>query len=317
MILTCPECATRYFVEDERLGAIGRTVRCAACGSAWRAHADEPLELVNTTEGAIARAPGEPLSFKPVEPPALEDLPAPELPKAFRAKAEQQRRMRQAAAAGVVWAGMACAFVALFAASYFMRTEVVRMFPRAAGAYAMANIKVNPTGLEFRQVKAVPAPDGLAAVTVSGVVQNVDDETHASPPLRVTLLDKAKKPMASRVVMLPQTPIAPGKTMAFSVALPDPDASAADVDLVFALELQPKPAKAAKLTKAALRGKAPTTASTKAGAAHAAPAHGAPALRPRLSAETHTAVEAQALPATDPYALDSHAPKALSAPPHG
>ena len=35
MILTCPECATGYFVEDDQIRAAGRTVRCAACGARW------------------------------------------------------------------------------------------------------------------------------------------------------------------------------------------------------------------------------------------------------------------------------------------
>ena len=66
MILTCPECATRYFVEDSRLSGEGRTVRWAACKSSWHAKATEPLELTNDeTAGTVVR---DTLSFKPDEP---------------------------------------------------------------------------------------------------------------------------------------------------------------------------------------------------------------------------------------------------------
>ena len=58
MILTCPECATGYFVEDGQIRPGGRTVRCAACGARWKALPEGPLELVSSDEeGAVAKEP--------------------------------------------------------------------------------------------------------------------------------------------------------------------------------------------------------------------------------------------------------------------
>ena len=37
MILTCPECATSYFVDDGRIPRRGRTVKCSSCGARWKA----------------------------------------------------------------------------------------------------------------------------------------------------------------------------------------------------------------------------------------------------------------------------------------
>ncbi len=44
MIITCPECATRYDVDDERFHPDGRSVRCAACGESWFVPAPAPVE---------------------------------------------------------------------------------------------------------------------------------------------------------------------------------------------------------------------------------------------------------------------------------
>ena len=339
MILTCPECATRYFVEDQRLGDGGRTVRCAACGLAWKARTEEPLELtLGAEEGAVAR-PGDALSFRNPEelrsagPATLAEVSAPELPRAFRAQAEQKRRMRDAAAAGIVWAGMTCAFAVILGAAYLFRMDVVRLYPRAAGAYAMAGVRVNPTGLEFEAIKAQPAPDGLAAVTVNGTVHNVVDHATSPPPVRVALIDKAGRRMASQILRFPAAPIAPGRSVAFSASLPDPGAMAADVDVAFALEVaspqappatRPRaPAPARNLIQPAAR--APASAPPGRIDAPAAPAIAAPAMPPKRPAPVAPVLrpalgmteDARPLPGNDPYALDRAQAKAVSAAPHG
>jgi predicted Zn finger-like uncharacterized protein len=320
MILTCPECATRYFIDDHKLGPNGRTVRCASCGAAWKASTEEPLELTAADRGGLGQPPGEPLSFKPVEDQP--ELSAPELPRAFRARAEQRRKVRQAAVAGVVWAGLASGFAALLLGAYVFRVDVVKLYPRAAGAYAMAGVPVNPTGLEFEQIKASPAPDGLAAVTVSGAIRNVEDEPSAPPPIRVALVDKGGKKLAATLVTV-GGPVAPGQVRAFSVSLPDPDAATANVDVAFALELAPKPAPKAALAPApAHKPAAPQlkTASPPqvAGRTPAAPQADAAraGLRPAIGLEP-AATEAKPLAAGDPYALDGAPARAAPGRPHG
>ncbi len=46
MIISCPECDTRYDVDDERFQPDGRSVRCAACGESWFVPAPEPIEAL-------------------------------------------------------------------------------------------------------------------------------------------------------------------------------------------------------------------------------------------------------------------------------
>ena len=299
MILTCPDCATRYFVDERKLGPIGRTVRCASCGASWRARAedDPPLELGVATEAKVAaRIDSEPLSFKPVDP---QDLPAPELPRAFRAKQEQKRRARQMAAAGAVWTGLALGFAALMFCAWVFRVDVVRVFPRAAAAYAL--VRVNATGLQFEGVSATPATDDASAVLVQGRLRNVVTQRAAVPLIRITLLDKQGIRMKQRVIQLDQEGITPGATLPFQARLSDPRAAAADVDVSFALDMAPPPKPLARV--AANRAASPT-----------APA-GAPALRPMLGD--------QPVPATSAHApvglrgLDSAPGERVSPPPHG
>ena len=100
MILTCPACATSYFVSDTAIGPSGRRVRCKACGNDWRAMPeDAPLEL---DEGAVASA--EQTASKPApvtDAPTEDDITHAPLTQAFRARAEQKRRTQQAVKQGL------------------------------------------------------------------------------------------------------------------------------------------------------------------------------------------------------------------------
>lgn len=320
MILTCPECATRYFVEDSRLAGDGRTVRCASCKSSWHAVAGEPLELTNSeTEGALAR---ETLAFKPDEPTGVV---AADVPKVFRAKIQAREKVKEAATAGAVWAGMVSVFAAILAGAYVFRVDVVKLYPKAAGAYALANVPVNPTGLEFERVKAEPSTAGLASIVVTGQVRNVEDAATTPPPMRVFLLDNGKR-MASQVIRLPAKAIAPGKAVAFTASLPDPHAKADDVAVEFALDLVPKPKskprarsgakpKPKPAAKAAPRPAA-QVAGLRASGTGPAPARAA-GLRPVQDLPAAAPVDARPLPADDPFALDTSASKRVSGLPHG
>src|SRR5664279_3080670 len=70
MILTCPDCATRYVVDDERISPQGRAVRCAACGTRWTAMPGE----AEAEAQPLAAAGGEPeIARFPAADPALRD----------------------------------------------------------------------------------------------------------------------------------------------------------------------------------------------------------------------------------------------------
>ncbi|USQ94322.1 zinc-ribbon domain-containing protein [Caulobacter sp. RL271] len=67
MILTCPECASRYFVDDSKVGSAGRVVRCASCGHRWTARNEEAVDLFETPEASAlgGQAEGANRALKP------------------------------------------------------------------------------------------------------------------------------------------------------------------------------------------------------------------------------------------------------------
>ncbi len=51
MIITCPDCSTRYDVDDERFSPDGRSVRCSSCGESWFVPAPELLDVKPLEDG--------------------------------------------------------------------------------------------------------------------------------------------------------------------------------------------------------------------------------------------------------------------------
>ncbi len=299
MILTCPECASRYFVDDDRIGPEGRKVRCASCGHAWREAAPNAMATM-----------GEPLSFAPagapgvgVEPVKLRGSRA-DVPARLREEAAEKRRTREAAAIGVTWAVLGAGFCALALAAVIFRTDVVRLAPMTAGAYAFARMPVNPIGLAIDGVVGGPGlKDGRAALKVTGMERNVDTRPREAAPLRVSLVDKAGRLVASQVTRPGAGPIQPGETRPFTALFFDPPLQASSAQAEFAFDAM-KPA-ARPATKPSMRPVA---------VAVAPPVPASTVLKLRGAAEAPApaslpipAKEATPLPASSPYALPNRA----------
>lgn len=302
MILTCPECATRYFVDDARIGPEGRKVRCAGCGHAWR----EAGSGVNayaaplTLQPSFAPAAAAPAFGSAAEPPVRLRVRG-DVSSRLREEAVEKRKTREAVAVGAVWAVLGAGFCVLALCSVIFRADVVRLFPGAAGAYAFVRMPVNPTGLAIEGVQGGPGlQDGRAALKVSGVERNVETGARDAAPLRVSLLDKGGRKLASTVVEPPSGAIQPGETRAFTAAFIDPPLEAASFQVEFAFDamkakakMRPRPAAEPRLVHAANPSPAPApSAVLKLRGTTEAPAPTAPAAK-----------EAAPLPATSPYAL--------------
>ena len=304
MILTCPSCATSYFTPDEAIGPGGRMVRCKDCKHTWRATIEEPLELSASPPGQGAAAFGRRDEAADATQDSLAETPAPELPRAFRARAEHQRRLRRAAAHGVVWAGIASGFAALLAAAWLFRVEVVELAPRTAAAYAAVGLTVNPTGLEFEAISARPATNDPGKVRVSGALRNVRDEERIAPPVRVALLDQQGAEIGHAIVRIDAAPVLPGKVQGFAATIADPGGKGQGVGVDFVLE-SAAPARAAPVRAAAARPDAPAVQ-------RPLPTAEVSGLRPALPPDPSAPLDMQPIDAV-PVTIDSQGSEAVSA----
>lgn len=243
MILTCPECASRYFVDDSKVGPSGRTVRCASCGARWTARNEDDLDLFEEPSAADLAA-AEVLAKLDAQNPAddpetpVNELPGEELPKVFRARADAERRLKEAKTTGIIWGGMVAVMVLLMGGAWLFNVNIAKLWPSTAGAYAFVKHPVNTVGLEVESLKAEPTmQNGHAAITITGVLRNITDRPVNTPPLRVALLNEHGKRVAGQLAAATADRlIPPSQTRHFSVTLLDPPRTANTLEIGFALE---------------------------------------------------------------------------------
>jgi predicted Zn finger-like uncharacterized protein len=269
MILTCPECATSYFVDDARIPATGRTVKCASCAHRWMA----------VPEGAEAvAAPSPPPSAPEAEPaktaPAKSDGDLKIKIKSTRPP-PAAKPANPGGGKALAWAAMAALVAALIGGALTFRAEVVRLWPQSATTFAGLGLPVNTLGLVIEGVRATPTfQDGRPALSVSGVVRNVEGKAITAPPLRVSLMNRLGKPVAATVARPLNAKIPAGGARHFTITLVDPPSGSHDLEVAFDVGAGALP-KSAPATHAAETAPAPIEAEPlPADAPDALPDHG-------------------------------------------
>jgi predicted Zn finger-like uncharacterized protein len=211
MILTCPQCATRYHVDPEALGALGRTVRCASCGRRWsvKPPADTPQVVEFSTPDAVSTAP----------------------PRSGAA-AEQAPSRRSVGLVG--W--LAGVLVALLAASAVIgRNEIVEALPATAALYQTLRLPIAlDHGLEFQQITSKRLQEGgIAVLVVEGAIVNATRHDRAVPPIRITLLDSRGRELQEELFEAKEQHLEPGAKTSFSGRVVNPAERARNLSVSF------------------------------------------------------------------------------------
>ena len=230
MILTCPACATSYFIPDNAIGPNGRRVRCKSCSHDWRAVAeDAPLDL-GEVASAFAPAPSSFLSDAPEPEPAT-----PPLPQAFRARQNEKRKAQKAARQGLAWALLVVLVASGLAFAYIMRDRIVVRVPTLASAYKAVGIQTNVVGLEFEAVNARYAAHDTSRVVVSGALRNIRSHEIVAPAIRISIRDQSGREIDHKILKIDAAPVLPGQVQGFADILPNPGGQFASAATTFIL----------------------------------------------------------------------------------
>lgn len=247
MILTCPECATRYQTDASLFPPEGRKVRCAKCGHVWFQAAPapehdtgydsasrEPEHVPEDISGpgpAPDLAPPQRSAFAPSLVPS--EI-APQTAASAPAGAASVKHWGEFAALGAGWAALAAILILIGWSFVRYREDVATYWPQTASLYRAIGYNVNTRGLAFddRSARYV-TENGQDVLVISGRLTNITSHELAVPPIRIGLVDADKHEVYHWNVKAGVATLAPGQTTVFHTQLPSPPPEARDIELRF------------------------------------------------------------------------------------
>jgi predicted Zn finger-like uncharacterized protein len=263
VIITCPNCQTRYKVAAEAIGAVGRQVQCATCESAWTAtpvfpQAANPLADADPDDDELAFGSDRDSLFSPEDEEMLDaafrthDQPAPALASAkdetaADASLAKKRDLafaqrRKAIARSLPLARLrrisrvvvAVLLVGVIAGFFGMRTELVRAFPALDGIYRTIGLGTNVVGLDFADVKTLRTTrDGTDVLMVTAVIVNATSRLATVPPVLVSLMGEGDAVVYEWSVTPAARSIHPGDVLSIDTQLTAPPQGVDRVRLTF------------------------------------------------------------------------------------
>ncbi len=266
MILTCPECKSRYVVNPSALLPRGRTVRCAKCSHSW-------FEQKPEDDVEIVPPPPEPAPAEPEEKqvPKATEAPEPEPEKTAPQVATEteitdfpinkpRKRQRPVPKGSNLpalqnqkygsnkmgWVSLVIFVTAIISSFLIFQETIVTSWPATNKLYTaigltdtpQQNVPQEPIKLPIGELLIV---DGLAPrleqvnniphLYIAGYIENVSDEMQSITSLVATLKDASGQDLRSWEFSADATVINMGERVNFETSLPNPPSGARDISV--------------------------------------------------------------------------------------
>ena len=225
MILTCPQCSTRYSVDTANFPASGRNVRCAKCGLRWL---QKPLLFKAEPEMALAE--------QTIDPELADRSIAPQWIRHEGARRNTRSSGQATARSGMLagWAGLALLLIAGGWALFSFRNDVASYWPQSASLYRVLGLRVNTTGIQFAAVThRVETENGENVLVVTGELVNTSARDRIVPEIRIALTDSSQHELYHWPV-LPDVPLLkPGQSAPFRARLTNPPGAMHNIEVTF------------------------------------------------------------------------------------
>ena len=255
MILTCPECSTKYMTKEGSIGPNGRSVSCARCDAVWFVEGTDPDLLALEDNKTVLITPEEELEMKlaskisPDHPalkadaaPKVETLSkfAPVAPSVgahtlLRDKADAEKLSKRKRLISMIWAVPLCLLIGGAAGAIFKRQAIVEHHPKASTLFHALGMDVKANGLDIRNLTSKRlVVDGDVILRVQGEVVNLSSQAKLSPLIQLRLENRSGEALADWFIE-PGT-IPAGQTITIDSDYPAPPIDSAELRYRFALD---------------------------------------------------------------------------------
>jgi len=204
MILTCPQCGSRYKLSAEQLGESGRTVKCHSCAETWFQMPD-PAELAGVQdEVAALQEMHKAESVSEQKPDDSED----DFPKALKridTRDDDELKFKRSRGKMIGYVSALAVFLIILLALIVSKSAMLSAWPSSAAIYKVLGMEVElpGKGLVFDRVQAgVSHTDGGYEVVVSGQLINLTGDTMNIPAIEVQASTSEGEFLGSWVFMM-------------------------------------------------------------------------------------------------------------------
>lgn len=276
MIITCPDCHTKYRTSAESIGPNGRTVRCANCATTWFVPSEEAelsfdklalADIEREQSSAVQEEQhvtsqiktGLTSQSKIKAAMAREGLKADDSEAVksdwqgktdtveslrgahsdMRARAEKKKARRRFWNVTMIWLiPLVLIGTAVFLA-YAYRQDIVDKFPKSASLYKAVGVEVSAPGLTLTPPSTRYAEiDGKPVLIIEGTVRNISSEPKTIPLVALSLHNSSGEQLAAWNVEVEAARLEAGERAEYISQFPNPPIDAQGLQSRFADELE-------------------------------------------------------------------------------
>jgi len=243
MILTCPDCSTRYLAKPESIGENGRTVRCSKCSNTWFVAAEsDTVALEEQTRSELAQEKKGRRDDEESEDGGvtgrrsgdrrddLNDMNEPGAHVTIRDKADKKRRQQRIFGVTMIWVTTLGLLALAAILAYIFRQPIVEKFPQTAAVYDAFKVEASATGLVLETPRTeYIRVDGEPRLVVNGAVQNLTKKKKDIPLVKLSILNRNDEEITHWFVQPSPGNIDARGKVEFAAEYPNPPVDAASL----------------------------------------------------------------------------------------